>query len=562
MATSSELARWNAQLASGDPYRVGEAAAGLAAARAAVDPEWVFTVYDELWRPVGELGADLIEASGTDPRNGIGSATITVKGDSTLVGHFMGCRERMVGLTVETAGLRYAYYVTKHSYSYADGAWTSTCELRSIADVMRYLVIIPLWFLPIQIQPISHAFYFGPICTVIENMIAECALVLQAGVFDLLNNALSLNPDIRTWFATLLQSDGNILAMLKRPIYVVRTNPLLDTSPFVLKTVRMETVAAVVADLTGPYGIDIAVDLWMPGDQQPDRWANLDRPTYVVRVRDRSQIEGPTKTILDSAIRSVVDLTGSLFGDAVSPLIRAANGLEAVFVAPALGVNFIEPWIILEAPEPGRDGAVVTAEIVDHAHTGWRHIVGGKSPQWLNRLINAWLSWLVDAATIILGFSGVPSDLLEGFLNDAFFAFQQWDHYERRAIGGPYHPATTRFHPTQSSPYNLSTFFNFVKVLWESRGYTSATVVVRNAQSITLGRDVFRSSLVSIVYQGRTRMLTDFVDNIMWRISATERDIMLQIGDGRAEEPPLAKHQRNLTALFEGINSITMAPRS
>ena len=61
---------------------------------------------------------------------------------------------------------------------------------------------------------------------------------------------------------------------------------------------------------------------------------------------------------------------------------------------------------------------------------------------------------------------------------------------------------------------------------------------------------------------GRSRMITDFVENIMWRITASDREILAQIGDGKAEEPPLAKHQRNLTALFEGINALTMAPKS
>ena len=74
--------------------------------------------------------------------------------------------------------------------------------------------------------------------------------------------------------------------------------------------------------------------------------------------------------------------------------------------------------------------------------------------------------------------------------------------------------------------------------------------------------DFFRGSLVSLVYMGRTRMLTDFVENVMWRITKAEREILAQIGDGRAEEPPLAKHQRNITGLFEGLNALTLAPKS
>lgn len=562
MSASTDLVRWQAAVASGDPARVGTLARTLAAEKSKASPEWIFTVCDNLWRPVGELGADLIEGSGTDPRNAVPSGTVTVKGSSPMVGELMKCRDTMVGLKVETAGLKFPFYVKKHTLSYKNGAHQSVSELRGIYAILYYYVIIPTWFLPIQIQPISHAVYFGPIVTVIETMIAECALRIQAGINEFLNNAASLNPDMRAWFGTLLQSDGNLFEVLKRPVYVVRTNMLLDGSPTVVRPVRMETVGQVIADLTGPYGIDVSMTLWEPGDPQPDEWANLTHPTYVVRVRDRSQIEGPTKTVLDSAIRTTVDLAGSLFGNAVKPLIQSVDGVEAAFVSPALGVNFVEPWIILEVPEPGGRGSVLSAEIVDHAHEGWRHIVGGKSPAWLNALINATLSWLLDSVTIVIGLTGVPSDLLSGFLNDAFFAFQQYDHYDRRAEGGPYHPAVERFHATQSSGYNVEAIMNFIKALWESKGYTSATVTFRNAEVATLGVDFFKSMLLSLVYMSRTRMLTDFVENIMWRITTAEREILAQIGDGRAEEPPLAKHQRNITGLFASVNALTLAPKS
>ena len=63
--------------------------------------------------------------------------------------------------------------------------------------------------------------------------------------------------------------------MLKTPIYVVRTNPFLDTSPLVARTVRMESCGTVITDITRAYGVDVRVDLWLPGDDQPDQWANL-----------------------------------------------------------------------------------------------------------------------------------------------------------------------------------------------------------------------------------------------------------------------------------------------
>lgn len=367
------------------PWKLAEAAEQLADAFSSVDSEFTFSVFDKFWRKTGELGDDLITGSGTDPRNNVPSATLKMKGSSAFVETMMGCRDTLVGITVETAGLRFAHYVDTHDYEYDNGALTSTANCPGIWDILSYMTIWPSWFLPVQFQPISHAVFIGPIVTVIENMISECALRIQSGINEFLNNALSLNPDFRSWIGTLLLNNGNIGHALKTPMYVVRTNPLLDGSPLVARTVRMESCATVITDLTRAYGVDVRVDLWLPGDAQPDPWANLDQPTYVVTVKDRSQIEGPTKTILDSVIRTVVDLQGSLLGNALQPLLNPQGQYapEGVYIAPALGVNFVKPYAILEVPEPGEVSSILKCKISDHTPKGWRHVIGGKSPKWL-----------------------------------------------------------------------------------------------------------------------------------------------------------------------------------
>jgi hypothetical protein len=83
--------------------------------------------------------------------------------------------------------------------------------------------------------------------------------------------------------------------MLQAPVVVALTNPLLDTSMLVVRTIRMETLGAVIKDMVKSTGIDVRVDLWLPGDPPPkDVFLKLAIPTYIVRVTDRSQITGPT----------------------------------------------------------------------------------------------------------------------------------------------------------------------------------------------------------------------------------------------------------------------------
>lgn len=387
--TTADLARLNDKLLHGDTAQIAEAAEKLARLQDDADIDWVFWISDQYWTRIDEFGADLMEASGTDPRNDKAAGTFKIKGSSDLIAALKNCRETMVGIEVEAGGLRFPFYVDTHDWAYEKAAWTGTANCIGIWDILNYLIVWPSWFLPIQVQPFSHAVFVGPLVTVIENMISECALRVQAGINEFLNNALSLNPDVRAWFGTILRAiedDGlspeTFLEMLKTPMYVVRTNPFLDGSPLVAKTVRMESCGTVIKDLTKAYGVDVSVSLWRPGDPQPDPWANLTKPTYVVNVKDRSQIEGPTHTVLDSIFKTTVDIGGSL-GGIFEPIIKQVQSMPGVYEAPALGVNFVPPYAVIVAPEPGEDSPLVSCKITDHTPKAWQILIGGKSPKWL-----------------------------------------------------------------------------------------------------------------------------------------------------------------------------------
>lgn len=561
-----ELALLNQKLTSGDIISAAEAAEKLAELESAVDQTWRVSVHDKFWLRIGDLGDDMISLEGVDPRNKMSAATLKVKGGSWLIDTFMSCKNTMVGVLVETAGLRFAFYVDAFDYEFENGAWVGTATLNGVFDILNHILIWPSWWSPLQIQLFSHAIYLGGLCMCIEAMVAENSLRLQSGIWEFINNAASLNPDVRAWFGTLLQSKGNIFQMLKTPVYVVRTNPLLDTSPLICRTVRMETCGAVIADVTRAYGVDVQVNLWLPGDDQPDYWSKnfeamrLTQPTYVVTAKDRSQIKGPTGTIIDSAVRQVVDVAGSFFGEMLG-VIKNAPGRDGVFISERLGVNYVPPWAMLIAPEEGEKGNVVTCRLSFHTPKGWQHIIGGRSPKWLNDLLNATFAWIIDSIAILIGFTGIPSNLLEGFLNNTLLAFQMMQNYSRRDAVGPYHPGIEVIHATSSAPYNIETVFGFINAMWDSRGWVSAIVTFRNAEVYTLGKDVFKGGLISLLYMNRTRVFTDYVEEVQFKIDSSHRDILLQIGDGKAEESPLAKHQRFITGLLESMNVVMMTPQ-
>jgi hypothetical protein len=287
----------------------------------------------------------------------------------------------------------------------------------------------------------------------------------------------------------------------------------------------------------------------------------LDQPSYVVKCVDRSQIEGPTKLFLDSILRTAVDILGSFFGE-IGPLVRSIPGMVGVFDSPLLGLNFVPPWAVVIAPDQGDRGSVATCKLSFHTAKGWQHIIGGRSPKWLNDLMNALFGWIIDSISIFIGLVGIPSNLLDGFLNNAFLAFQLIESFGRRANVGPYHPGIEVMHATPSAPYNIETVFGFINALWDSRGYMSGQFTFRDGEVYKYGKDIFRGGLVSLVFDGRKKLFTDYVENVLFRYTPDARDVIVQVGDGKAEEGPLAKHQRYITGVFESINVLTLSPQS
>ena len=551
------------QLRTGTMEERAAAASKLADIKSRQQTEVVVTTYDNYWRRVGEIG-DYAELSVDIPRNATPTCDLVLNGGQGTeenpgdpnIPRLRQCRKELVGITVEVGPVRWAGFVDHTKYSYKDGKRTLTANCLGIYDILNYIYVYPLWFLPLQAQPISHAVYIGPIVSVIESMVAEQAMRLQSGIWEFVNNALSLNPDMRTWFGTLLRDNPTAFNALKTPIYVVRTPYLKDTSMLVARTVRMEKVGAVIEDMTKAYGVNVVMDLWMPGDPQPSEYANLTQPTYVLSVKDRLTTTGPTNTILDSIVKTVVDLTGSFFGE-IKGVIEQAPGAEGVFISDLLGVDFDEPIAVLV---DGPDSPMMEFDIDDYHPRGHTMILGGRSPTWVNNLINITLSWLLDSLMIFIGIAGVPSNLLDGFLNDAFLAFQAIQLFDRRNEIGPY-GRPENFLPTAAAPYNIEAIFSFINHIWDTRGWRSATAKFRNGYPYSLGKHFVPGGLMSIASQGE--LYTDYVEHVFIRDNRNERaEIIVQIGDSKALEGPLAKTQRFATGLMEAFNVLTLAPRT
>lgn len=555
-------------------------AARMAAAledAAASDVNIVVTIYDKFYTPIGECG-NYISVGCSFPRNKPEAGQLAIpRYTSGGVGDPMAdlaltCHETTIPITIEIGNLLWSGRIkaAHDNFNKPDAADVVECELEGDYTWLMKILAWPNFLLPLAVQFPPRGVAIGPAISVLKWLLGTQAFRLQSGMWDLVNNLASLNLDWRSWFGAFLMQDpdgpdnefglDDIMRMLRTPVYVVPTNPLADTSPFISINWRMDRVGSIFEKAVADYGLSVEVKLWRPGDPQPGSdpllaLFPLTVPTIVVDIKDRMGVVGPTGTFLDGILRVVVDLEGSLFGEALSPFLNP-NGEYAPDgwnIAPLLGVHFLPPWAIFNGDDP--QGGV-SGKISHHTPESWRVVIGGKSPQWLNDIINATLRWLVDLILIVVGISGISSNLFDGLLNDVLIAFALADNFDRRVKMGPYgYPEV--FVPTDNA-YSIDGIFAMKREMWNTRGYVSGQVTFRNGLPYEIGRDIFPNGLATIVRNGK--LYTDYIENVVVIDTRDERaEVIVQIGDGKKEEAPIVRVQRNIARFEQAINALTLA---
>jgi hypothetical protein len=558
----------------GDVYTSVNAARMLAELdQAAVnDTRVIVTVYDKFYTPLGEC-SDYLSVACTFPRNKVETGKLELKRSDPFADVALTCHENTVPITIEIGRLLWSgrVKIAHDNFNNDQKGDYVECELEGDFAWLMKILAWPNFLLPLQVQFPPRGVAIGPAISVLKFLVGTQTFRLQSGLWDIFNQLLSLELDWRAWFGTALMQDpdgpdgkfdlSDVMRMLRTPIYVVPTNPLIDTSPFISINWRMDKLGTLFEQTCKDNGLVIEVKLWRPGDPQPGndpmlRLFPLTVPTIVVDIKDRMGIVGPTGTFIDGILRVLVDLQGSLFGDLFAPFLNP-NGEYAPDgwnIAPSIGVNFMAPWTIFNADHP-KGG--VKGRMSHHYPESWRVIVGGKSPKWMNDLINATLAWILDMIMIVIGITGVPSNLFDGLFNDVLLAFQLADNFPRRLNMGPYgYPEV--FVPTGHAPYTIDAIFALKREMWNTRGYISGQVTFRNGEPYEVGRDVFPGGLATIIRNNK--IYTDYIENIVIQDTREARaDVFVQIGDGQQQEAPVVKLQRKLTGYLEAINILTLA---
>lgn len=551
---------------------LASAAAWEAAQKQQMPPtDTVVTFYGKTYKPIGEC-YDYISLEVESKRNDMGTATIVLKSTDPLVPYIMQATTTVVPVTIQLGdNFRWSGRVNSYAYALNDKNVTLTVECIDDFAWFSRILVWPNFLLPLQVQFPKNAIFLGPAITCVLTMVSEQTFRLQSGLWEFVDNLLSLDLDWKAWFGTLLESDGNPLDMLMTPLMVQFIDPIFDASPWVALTGRMDKIFDLVKDTLMNYGLSLTANVWLPGDPQPATQSMgfsfipfpvpLTLPTILVNCVDRSGVVGPTGTFLDGLLKDVVDLQASVLGQTLSPFLNPNNEYYpanlGVNIAPALGINFVPSWVVFNGDETREYSGLLSFKLTGYHPLAYTVIGGGKSPQWIDDLINATLEFIIDAIEILIGFTGIPDSLLNGTFDDIFLAFQQQENAARRISLGPY-GFPEYFTRTGASAYTLDEWFALMQAMFDTQGYNCIQLSWENGFPYTIGKDIFLGALVSFVLNGQ--LYTDYVYSVKLKDNRkTRAQVEIIVGNGKREVNPILRVVRMITGIEEIVNVLTMS---
>lgn len=553
-----------------DVYTAMDAARAAAAIEQATvnNSEIICTIYDKFYNAIGD--PQYSELSFNFPRNDIGAGKMIISRLDPLADIILTCNSATVPITIEVQNMLWSgrIKIAHDNFGDRDKGDYIECELEDDYAWLFKIVAWPDYLAPIQAQFPPRGVSIGPVISLLKHLLATQAFRLQTGMWDLVNNVLSLDFDWRNWFGNAFMQPNPhgesflqyLFTMLRTPIYVLPTDTLFDTSEFTSINWRMDKVGAIFKQQVEANGLAVEVKLWRPGDPQPGNDPLLEKfplrvPTICVDIKDRLGVIGPTGTFVDGILRELVDLEATVFGEVLSPFLNAKGEYapDWINIAPALGINYVPSWAVFNADNPQSQ---LRGRLSHHTPECWRVIIGGHSPQWMNDLVDSTIRYVIDMITIVVGITGVPNNLFDGLFDNILLAFQLADNFDRRVAAGPYcYPEI--FVPTTNAPYTIDGLLQLKRQMWKTRGYIAGQLYFRNGGQYEIGRDLFLGGMATIIRNGQ--IYTDFIDNIAITDTRGKRtEVFVQVGDGKMQQAPFVRLQKQIVSYEEMFNILTL----
>ncbi|QBS43869.1 hypothetical protein [Nocardia sp. CS682] len=323
-----------------------------------------------------------------------------------------------------------------------------------------------------------------------------------------------------------------------------------DTTPWKVGMARMPNLDELFAQWLEEEDCKLNISLWLPGDPQPHPDLYLTRPQYIVQVIDRPKTGGiiNTGTFLDGLADAI--------GEMIAGFIQSLGGFLIPGLAEALDglLRRTEiPWVIWSEDSSGVADAEVTVK-----HPLYHSvIVGGKSPTWVNKLIDLAAEIGVNIIFALLSLTVINGvgTLIAGIFHDVFMAFQRFVNWVAKAELGPL--GFPEGFVNSGSAYTFATVQAGNKGLFDGRGQRSAKLQVMDGYPFL----AFVDYEVGVVcgWEDEGEIFFDRVHSVAVEDTRSDRVMVSTvIGDDKVDEEPGAKGLRLAKSLNEAVNILAV----
>ncbi|WP_067573707.1 Gp37-like protein [Nocardia acidivorans] len=468
-------------------------------------------------------------------RNAAGGLKMSVpRKDFLYYDHFFANEDgedATIPITVNTKAFRWDGYVTRAAII-RDENGIETIDIEAI-HAWQHIASICCWaspFAPIIAQWPRHHLVIAPVITM-------ALTYLSANLIRLQSQYGSLDPSGAMW-----------------PITIVPVDVWHDVSKAGAALARFDMADALLVSQLDDAGCLLDVRFFLPEEDEqpaPDHYT-LDRPTVVIEGKNKSNITGPTGTLLDGFLLFVEDFLDDGTTPVRYPAFDAQSEYEAVYANPGpLGTQRGLPWVWYRE---GEYSGLGPSEVAVHKPTAIDVIVGGKSPGWVNAGIEIAIKNLLSWLGLLIGVPGLDS-LYTGQLDDVFLAFMVYTDQGRARRAGPY--AFRELYITGSDKaFTLDGVMSGKRGLRQTRGYTSQKVSIGDGSPYTFGKDFEVGDQIG--FQVADQLFVDYVTEATFtddRGAAARWELV--IGDGSDEEDPVVKAWGRLGTLAQIVKTLS-----
>jgi len=508
-------------------------------------------VMDKVYQLAG-YGNDYIDIEFSFERNAAGGLTMSLPGDSELRDHLFSNpdgADAVVPIIVDTLGAQWTGQVTEAAIV-LDEDGVETIEINAIHD-WDWCSSVAMWpspFAPLIAQFPKRMFGIGPAHTVIKTFYKANLLRIQLPLWRI--PALTELFDPGAWFNV---RNANF------PVAVAPVNTLKDTSKWCAVSARMQMGDELFEQVLKDSGLSLTAKLFIPGEHpQPlGKFVQLDRPTIVLDIEDHTGVTGPTGTVIDGVMWWITELLDDGITQILSKNPDQSGHTGDLVRDDALGT--ITNLLGFKQARPkaiwldGEYTGIIDGRVDVHKPMARDIIIGGRSPGWMNSAIEIGIQQLLNFAGTYLGVGGL-SALYQGQLSDVFMAWQRFTDAGRAKRAGPY-LKHERVFANGSSAYTVSGLMEGQQGVFDTRGYTSKVIRVRDAAPFVFGVDLTIGEIVG--FELDKTIWTDYLTKATFRDARDERAVWeMQIGDGAAEESDGVKAHRKLATAFGMIKDL------